>query len=216
MIKIIDIPTEQTTAATDFIIFIQTVVLSILCYTDSLMHNYKGYLWSSVFTLICMISLFGVIAHGFQMTKKTNNILWQILTLLFASVYVIIFTALGYDLFGYSASLIFLAVSVGLGLILVFFCLRFPSFVPKIIYLGVGLGVLMLAGFLYLYFVVKMAGMLYMLIGIVLSFAAVIVEARQKFHVKLIWEFDHHSAYHFYQFLSNIAIFWGVKTFFLT
>ena len=214
MIKFIDIETERTTSATDLIIMVQTLVLGLLLVLDERTHCYKGYLWDSIFFCICATSLFGVIAHGFMMSKKTNEFFWKILTLLFSSVYILIFTAISYDLFGYSASLIALAACLALGITLVVFCLKFPAFVPKIIFIGVGLGVFILAGYLYLFFKVKMAGAGFMLTAVILSFLAVIVEARQKFRIKIVWEFDHHSAYHFFQFLSNFALFFGTRIFF--
>lgn len=214
MIRFIDIPTEQTTAATDLVLAIQTAVMALLLISNPLLHTFKGFLWIGIFSSIFLTALFGTIAHGFKMSKQTNTILWQILTLCFSICYVLLFSSLVYDILGLSAGKYSLLISSLLGLVLVLFCLKFPSFVPKIIYIGVGLGVVILAAGAWLTFRIRMPGSGFLLAGMLLASVATVVEARQKMYFKLIWEFDHHTGYHFFQFLANFCLYWSVTSFF--
>lgn len=214
MIRFIDIPTEQTTAATDFILAIQTGLYAALLMFNPALYNFRGILWTGFFTGIFLTSAFGTIAHGFMMSKKTNTMLWQILTLCFSLCYILLISILAFDLFGPAAGKVSLMISSLLGALLVAFCLKFPSFFPRIIYIGVGLGIVILGIEAWLAFFAKVPGALYLFAGMVLASIATILEARQKFRMKLFWEFDHHTAYHFFQFFSNICIYAAVITYF--
>jgi len=214
VIQFIDIPTERTTAATDLILSIQTGLYAVMLVLNPALYNFRGILWVGFFAGVFLTAVFGTIAHGFKMSKKTNTILWQILTLCFSVCYILLFSSLSFDLFGLVAGQWSLIISSVLGAILVAFCLKFPAFIPKIIYIGVGLGVAILGAGAWLAFVVRVPGAAFLFAGMVLASVATLVEARQKFHLKLVWEFDHHTAYHFFQFLSNMCIYASVLTYF--
>ena len=214
MIRFIDLPTERTTSATDLILAIQTGLMTAFLAGSAALHTFRGWLWIGVFGGMGLTALLGTIAHGFMMSKKTNTVLWQFLTLCFSVCYVLIIGSLAFDLFGPAAGRVAVLVCTGLGLALVLACLRWPAFVPKIIYIGVALGGLMLAAGLWLALVSQQAGAWWLLAGMVLALVATAVEARQKFRLKLIWDFDHHSAYHFWQFLSNFCLFLATTAYF--
>ena len=79
--KFIDIPTEQTTAITD--VFLALVALGCLRYLRQIGtgNPWKTNLWSWVFGLLALAAILGAIAHGFQMSRKLNNLIWQPLNL---------------------------------------------------------------------------------------------------------------------------------------
>jgi hypothetical protein len=82
MLQITDIPTEQTTAATDMVLAILAFIVTIMVH-----HSGKGIdlkktrIWVWVFGLLAFASADGAIAHGFQMSKLANFLLWQPLNL---------------------------------------------------------------------------------------------------------------------------------------
>lgn len=214
MIQLIDVPTERTTAATDLILALQTGLYTFFMYSDARFHTFRGYLWMGVFAGICTTSVLGTVAHGFMMKKRTNTILWQILTATFSICYVLIISVFVHDLTGPQGGMLALWVTGSLGFALTVYCLKYPAFVPKIIYLGVGLGVLILGVVLWLVLVDKVPGYRAILGAMAASIAATAVEARQKFRLTLRWKFDHHSAYHALQFIANALFFAGARGYF--
>ena len=82
MINFIDIPTEQTTAATDLILtFISIVRAFGIHKLGKDLQPLKTKIWVTVFILLATAAFFGTIAHGFMMSEKTNYIFWQPLNL---------------------------------------------------------------------------------------------------------------------------------------
>lgn len=216
MIGLIDIPTERTTAATDLVLAIQTGAMTIALALNPSLHVFRGWLWIGVFGGMFLTAGLGTVAHGFMMTRRTNTILWQILTFCFSVCYVLIISSIVHDLLGPEAGRVALAACSLLGLALVAFCIGFPAFVPRIIYIGVGLGACILGASAWLAFVARTPGSLPMLAGMLLASVATLVEARKRFRLRLVWEFDHHSGYHFLQFLANFCLYLATTTYFGT
>jgi len=210
MIRFHDSPTERTTSATDLILSVQTAIMALVLMGKPEMQNFRGWLWLGVFASMFVTAILGTIAHGFAMSKRTNTILWQILTVSFSLCYILIISSLIFDLFGKSTSILSLYATGFLSLVLVIVCLKFASFIPKIIYIGVVLGIFMFFAVLYLWLAKKQDGSFLLLMALLTASIATIVEARKKFYIRLIWEFDHHSAYHFLQFIANYLIYYSV------
>ena len=66
--QFIDIPTEQTTAVTDFILFILSIWTVYKISKEGIgASKAKAKIWIWVFILLSIAAIFGAVAHGFQM-----------------------------------------------------------------------------------------------------------------------------------------------------
>ena len=128
MIQLIDVPTERTTAATDLILALQTGLYTFFMYSDARFHTFRGYLWMGVFAGICATSVLGTVAHGFMMKKRTNTILWQILTATFSICYVLIISVFVHDLTGPKGGMLAMWVTGSLVFALTLYCRKYPAF----------------------------------------------------------------------------------------
>lgn len=72
----ISIPTEQTTAITDLILAMQTMICLYALRRTSANQDFAMSLWSWVFGLLCVASSLGTVAHGFELAPETMRILW--------------------------------------------------------------------------------------------------------------------------------------------
>ena len=72
----IDIPTEQTTAATDLVLALQAIAIrySIACSPSVRTLGMRIWLW--IFSLLIVVSTLGAVAHGIQMTARINAAIW--------------------------------------------------------------------------------------------------------------------------------------------
>ncbi len=203
----IDIPTEQTTAATDFILGILAVWSAYKIYKAG--HHtspVKARIWKWVFILLALAAFFGAIAHGFQMDERINFILWQPLNLALG---------LGVSLFAAGAILDLRQGSMpkgivpgllALGVIFYFITVLIPgSFLVFIIYEAV---IMLFA--LTAYFVLalrhKLHGAWWMVSGVFISIIAAVIQATESVNVKMIWEFDHNGIFHIVQMIGIVAL----------
>ncbi len=75
-LNFISIPTEQTTAITDLILAVQTMICLYVLRRTSGNRGFSSILWSWVFGLLCLASLLGTVAHGFELAPESMRILW--------------------------------------------------------------------------------------------------------------------------------------------
>ena len=78
MIQLIESATERTTAVTDLVLAVEFVLFAAL-FIKSTSDNKRAAAWSIPFLLLAGAFLIGAFAHGFQMSEKTNLLLWLFL-----------------------------------------------------------------------------------------------------------------------------------------
>jgi len=196
----IDIPNEQTTAATDFAMALLAIwaILKIR-QTGKSVSPLKTRIWISVFIFLAIGALFGAIAHGFKMDEKTNNLLWQPL-----------FLSLGLAVSMFAAGALFdvkkpnlpkstIPVLVALGFLFYLVTVFVPgSFLVFILYEAV---VMIFALVIYLLLAIRnqLKGAWWMVSGILITIVAAAIQATESFSLTLIWEFDHNGIFHLVQ-----------------
>ena len=80
--QFIDIATEQTTAATDALLFLVAALFALLLSRASRESDRKkGRIWVAAFALLAIASALGAIAHGFKMNARANELIWMPLNL---------------------------------------------------------------------------------------------------------------------------------------
>lgn len=209
---IIDIPTEQTTAVTDLILAIISVVAAFRIYKlGKQSHPEKTRIWFSVFILLTIAAFFGFMAHGFKMPERTNYLLWQPLNLaLGLSVSMFAAGAL-HDLLNDRMHRLTIPLLLALGVIFYFITVFIPgSFLIFIIYEAV---VMLFALGVYVILAMRKSipGAHWMVAGILITIIAAVVQATGSAHLTLIWEFDFNGLFHLIQMVGIFVIFAGLK-----
>lgn len=209
--NIIDIPTEQTTAATDLVLAVLSIAIAYgthkLGYT---VQPKKTRIWVAVFILLAIAALFGAIAHGFMMSEKTNYLLWQPLNLALGIGISLFAVGAIFDLKNGSMSKAIVPTFIALGIIFYFITVFIPgSFLVFILYEAV---VMIMA--LTAYFVLAIQGRLigawWMVLGILITIIAAVIQATETVHVNIIWEFDHNGIFHIVQMAGILVLFLGL------
>jgi hypothetical protein len=199
----IDIPTEQTTAVTDFLLALLAIWAALkIQQAGGKTSPKKARIWLWVFVLLAIGALFGAIAHGFKMDEKTNSLLWQPL-----------FLSLGLAVSMFAAGAIFdlkkgsvpkiaipLLLAMGFGFYLVTVFVP-GSFLVFILYEAIVM-IFALVAYLVLALKKKLSGAWWMVGGIFVTIIAAAIQATETLHITLIWEFDYNGIFHLVQMVG--------------
>jgi hypothetical protein len=207
----IDIPTEQTTAATDFILAIIAGITAFGIYNlGKKVKPLKTRIWVSVFILLTVAALFGAVAHGFKMSEQLNYILWQPLNL-----------ALGLSVSLFAAGAIFdlrygnlpkgiIPGLLAIGVIFYFITVFIPgSFLVFIIYEALVM-LFALIAYIFLAMQKKLVAAWWMVLGILITIIAAVIQAMGNIRIDIIWALDHNGLFHIVQMGGILIIYLGL------
>ena len=203
--------TELTTAATDLILGVVSIVVLFQLLRMREHDEWKVKLWSSVFGLLALVSFLGSVAHGFQMSDSTRYWLWQPLyTSLGIMVALFVVGAIN-DWRGKTLSrrLLIPAVVLGVG----FYALTVVlggEFLVFVVYEGAAM---LAALVIYIRLSIKKqmpgSGMVAGAIG--LNIAAAAVQA-SSLSVTIILPLDHNGLFHMVQIAAIVMLGRGLRT----
>jgi hypothetical protein len=198
--QFIDIPTEQTTAITDILLAVGALyVVNSIYRTGKKVDVIKTYIWVGAFALLFFAAVLGSIAHGIMMSPFINYIIWQPLNLFLGLAIALFAVGVIYDWNNFNLSrklFVFLMVT---GIIFYSITIVIPeSFVIFILYEAVAM-LFSLVLYALLWTRKKFPGSPYMVIGIIITVIAALVQANDNFYLKIIWEFDHNGLFHLIQ-----------------
>jgi hypothetical protein len=210
VIKIIDSPTEQTTAATDALITLVAIGCVARLRERRQRNRWKVDLWSAGFGLMALSGALGAAAHGFQMSKTTNDRIWMPLNLSLGLTVALFVVGAVYDAWGEAAARRLLLPMLVIGVAFFGVTRMVPgSFTVFIVYEAVALlfalavyGRLALGG--------QLSGAQLMAAGILISIIAAAVQA-SPLSLRLIWEFDHNGLFHLIQLMGLPVIAAGLR-----
>ncbi len=207
-----DRPFEQTTAVTDLILAMLASVLAyrILRYGRGV-DLYKSQIWAWAFGLIAFASYVGAVAHGFDMSDKTNWILWQPLNLSLGLAVALFVTGVIYDMKGFWISRGMTLAILLLGTMFYAITLVFDNlFVIFVLYEAVAM---VFAVIVYTMLAVKneLHGAGYMTIGIMISLFAAYLQTQAELEMVMIWEFDHNGIFHIAQMIGIVFLAAGIR-----
>lgn len=209
--QIINIATEQTTAATDLILAILAIWAAIKIRNAGRNTSaIKAGIWAWLFILLAIAAFFGTLAHGFQMDEKTNFILWQPLNLALGLVVSLFAAGAILDLKNGSISKSIIIGLLSLGVIFYFITVFMPgSFLIFIIYEVV---VMLFALVAYILLAVqrKLTGAWWMVSGILISIIAAAIQAGGSLTVHFLWTFDHNGIFHIVQMVGIFVLLKGL------
>ena len=99
-----DSPTEQTTAATDLLVFSVALISVGLMIIQPAAEPMKSIIWSTAFSLIAAASLLGALAHGIVLSDKFHGRIWHVLNLCLGLAVSLFVVGVVHDLIGVSAA----------------------------------------------------------------------------------------------------------------
>ncbi|MFZ7128208.1 MAG: DUF6962 family protein [Desulfobacterales bacterium] len=208
----IDIPTEQTTAATDAVLALVAVACMIALRRHRSSDPFKVKLWSWTFGLLALAAVLGAIAHGFQTSAALRDLLWQPLNLSLGLAVALFCLGAFRDMWGRRFAKRALPVMIGLGV--VFYAvtrMAGGAFFVFIIYEAAAM-LTALAVYTRLAAARLLAGAWLMAGGVLVSIVAAALQAGGSVRVTLIWPFDHNGVFHLVQIVGILILTAGLKT----
>ena len=209
--EFIDVPTEQTTAATDAILAFFAIAAVLYLIPARKINRSKTSLWIGVFSLLALAAIQGTIVHGFQMLQSFRTFLWHLLNLSLGLLVAFFVLAVVFDLWGKSIERKVLPIIIAAGVC--FFCITLiwpDRFLVFIIY-ELAAMLFALGGYVWLSVQQRLYGSWLMVLGILITIIAAGVQTVSKISFTIIWTFDYNGAYHLIQLPGVILLVAGVQ-----
>jgi len=211
--QVIDIPTEQTTALTDFILGLIVVGVFLSLYRLRSHANMpKVDIWLYAFGFLGLASFIGAPAHGLAMSPGLNFWLWQLIYLALGLVIAMFVTATVFDLWGENAyrRVLWPMVAVAIVFYLITVLIS-DSFLTFVAYEAVAM-LFALAGYVYLAARHKLKGAWWMVAGILLTILAAVVQASGAKGVVIFAGLDNNGVFHLIQWFGVLTLWLGLRT----
>jgi hypothetical protein len=211
--ELIDIPTEQTTAATDALVAIIAAAFAVMLSMEGgRSDRTKGRIWSATLSLLAVAAALGAIAHGFQMSGRTNELLWMPLNLVLGVTVALFVVGAVYDLRSFSLPRLLVPILLAVGVAFFVVTVLIPgSFLVFVVYEAIAM---LFALVVYIVLAARQAlrGAAMMAVGVLVSIMAAAVQATGAVRFTLIWDFDHNGAFHLIQMVGLVFLLIGLRT----
>ena len=208
---IIDIPTEQTTAATNAILAVIVLVAAEHLKRIGKHKPWKKNVWVCAFYLLFIATTLGAITHGFIMSNEFRSLLWHPLYLslgLFVSLFVV---GSVYDVWSeYIARRILVMMLVTGVCFFVLTIVWSDSFIIFIIYEVLAL-IFALGGYTWLACNKRLRGASQIVAGILTTLLAAGIQTNNSIMITFIWQFDHNGVYHLIQMIGIMFLIIGLS-----
>jgi hypothetical protein len=207
----VDSPTEQTTAITDLILALQSLAAIVMLRRSHVNRPMWTDVWKMFFGLLCIASFLGAIVHGIQMTTSFQTAIWGTIYLALGLM-MVMFTIAAVTM-TWKHELSRRSVPFCLAIAIAFFVttqLWSDSFVLFVVYEAISL-ILALTLYSACFWFRREPGSEFLAAGIVVGFAAAIVDTQASLQVTMIWTFDSHGIFHLVQMLSLLLITIGIQ-----
>jgi hypothetical protein len=207
----IDIPTEQTTAATDLVLALVAALCAFSLRSLRKRDPFKVDIWTSTFTLIAVAAALGAVAHGFEMEERMWDLVWQPLNLCLGLAVGFFCVGAFYDSWGRRLAKRALLPMICLGVLFyVATTLIDKGFLVFVVYEAVAM-ITALALYLRLAAGRRLPGALLMAVGVTVTILAAGVQAGGAVRFVLVWEFDHNGAFHLIQIVGILLLWMGIR-----
>lgn len=210
-IEFIDIPTEQTTAATNVLLAGVAAGCGLALARRRQRAPWKVGLWGAAFGVLTLAAILGASAHGFKMPPQTYHLLWQPLNLLLGSLIALFVAGVVCDAWGKQASRRVLPPMLLAGVAFYLFTLANPgSFLVFVAYQTVCM-LFALGVYSWLAWRKRQAGTAWMAAGVLTTMVAAGIQASGQASLHLVWPFDHNGIYHLVQIVGVLLLFVGLR-----
>ena len=201
-------PFERVTAITDVFMGLLATFAAL---SISQLDGVRSDLWAWTFGLLALSSFLGAVAHGFQMTQKTNDRLWMPINLSLGLVLGLFVVAALFDLSGEQAARTALPVMLAVGVGFFLFTLWKPgTFMTFIAYEALAM-LFALGSYGYIFFTGTLAGAGWLVTGILITIIAAVVQATGKAGKGIVWYFDNNGVFHIIQMMGLVMLWMGLK-----
>jgi hypothetical protein len=213
MIQIISIPAEQTTAATDVIMAILALYVTLKVMKAGRETDwFKTRIWVWAFGLLSFASATGAIAHGLEMSRITNFILWQPLNLALGISIGLFVAGVVYDSRAFSLPRMLIPFMMMVAVLFYTVTVLIPNaFFVFIVYEAVAMFYALII-YISLATRKKLAGANWMAAGILVTIIAAVIQSVETIKLNLIWEFDHNGLFHIVQMVALMILLKGLLT----
>jgi hypothetical protein len=200
-------PFERVTAVTD--IFMGLLAAYAVVHLAPL-SGFKPAVWAWTFGLLAFSSFLGAVAHGFEMTPKTNDRLWMPINLSLGLALGLFVVAALFDLSGESVARKFLPLMlvVGFGFFLITIW-KPGTFMTFIAYEAVAM-LFALGAYTWLFFTSNLAGTGWMVAGVFVTILAAVIQATGRAGRGIFWYFDNNGIFHLIQMIGLGLLLAGV------
>jgi hypothetical protein len=213
--KIIDIPTEQTTAATDALLVV--FAMGAIAYLNrfGMQDLWKIRIWCWLFALVAIAAGLGTVVHGLVISSELKRLMWQPLALSLALSVGLLAVGAAHDIWGENVSrrwLPYILVATGI-------LYALAKGVSGGIFIGMVFAAsavfFTLGGYMMLAIRGRLEGAELVTAGLVLTVIAGIIQASRAVSFKFVWEFDHNGVFHLVQLVALYLLVLGVRKSFL-
>lgn len=205
--SLVQVATEQTTACTDLILGILSLAFCYFLKRAVIIDRFKQTIWLLFFLFLGLASLLGAIVHGIEMSPVIASILWYPLYLFLVLSVAFFVSGSVYELWGESGTRRFLPWILSLAFLSFCLTVLIPGyFVIFLIYEGLCLAIC-LSIFLFRLVLSRQRRCLLMVLGILITILAAILQSMSDISLYFIWEFDHNGIFHLVQIFGLVLIF---------
>jgi hypothetical protein len=200
-------PFERVTAITDIFMGLLSAYAAIQL---SQFSGFKSDVWAWTFGLLAFSSFIAAVAHGFEMTPKTNDRFWMPINLSLGLALGLFVVGALFDLSGAalaSKSLpVMLVIGFGFFLVTVW---KPGTFMTFIAYEAVAM-LFALGVYIYLFFASPLPGVKWMVAGIFVTILAAVIQATGKAGKSIFWYFDNNGFFHLIQMIGIVLLLVGL------
>lgn len=201
-------PYERITALTDIFLGILAAWGAAQLFAFA---NFRHQIWAWTFCLLAIASFLGAIAHGFAMSTKTNDRLWMPINVALGLTLGLFVVGALFDLSGESLARQALPVMIALGFGFFLITILKPgTFMTFIIYEALAM-LFALGIYGYLFFTSNLLGVGWMVLGVLVTIIAAVVQATGKAGKSIFWYFDNNGVFHLIQMIGMVLLLIGLQ-----
>jgi hypothetical protein len=202
-------PYEKVTAWTDVLMGILAGFVAFQLAQET---GFKSAVWVGAFGLLAFSSFLGAAAHGFEMSRKANDRLWMPINLSLGLALGLFVVGALFDLSGERIARTTLPIMLAVGVGFFLFTLWKPgTFMTFIAYEALAM-LFALGVYAYLFFMSVLAGAGWMLVGVLVTIVAAVVQATGKAGRGIFWYFDNNGVFHLIQMAGMVLLYVGLNT----
>lgn len=200
-------PFERVTAITDVFMGLLAAFAAL---NISQLAGFRSDLWAWTFGLLAVSSFLGAVAHGFQMSQRTNDRLWMPINLSLGLTLGLFVVASLFDLGGEQLARVALPIMLAVGVGFFLFTLWKPgTFMTFLAYEALAM-IFALGAYGYVFFNDSLAGAGWLAVGILVTILAALVQATGKAGKGIVWYFDNNGVFHVVQMLGLVLLWLGL------